>query len=226
MSRTYGIDLTTFTLESLQGFLAHGDLLPSHRMLREKLDSHFSNLVAYGIANVQQLVDKLTTKKAVERFASETGIPINYLTILRRHVRGYIPRPINFAEIPGLDEEVVKRLAKVGIKHTKHLFERACCRADRTALMQQAGIAETVMQELIELTDLSRLGWVGPIGVRLFHDAGARTAAVLEALDADACYERVMAVNREQHYTRATITRRDIALIIETARRLPSIIEY
>lgn len=226
MNQTYGIDLTTFTLESLREFLAHGDLLPSHRVLREELNGHFSTLAAHGITNVQQLVDKLTTKKAVERVASETGIPINYLAILRRHVRGYIPSPISFAEIPGLDEEVLRRLAGVGIKHTQHLFERAHCRADRTTLIQQTGIAEPMMLELVELTDLSRLAWVGPIGVRLFHEAGARAVAVVTTLEADTFCERIIAVNRERQYTRATITRRDIVLIFETARKLPSVIEY
>ncbi len=226
MNPPYGIDLTVFSLDSLQAFLAHGDLLPSHLALREGLDHHFSVLAAQGIAQVQQLVDALTTKKAVERFAAQTAIPVDYLTLLRRHVRGYIPNPINLADIPDIDHDVLKRLAEAGISHTKQLFEQARTRTDRSALEAQTGINAAAMRELIELTDLSRIGWVGPIGVRLFHQAGAYTAAVLAAFDPDAFHARMSEVNRERQYTRAVITRRDVGLIIEIAKKMPDVIEY
>ena len=177
MSDSYGIDLEAFSLAALQDVLAHGDLLPSHRVLRDNLAAHFATLAAHGITNVQQLVNTLTTKAAVERFAAQTGIPRDYLTLLRRHVRGYIPNPVNLAAIPGLDVEVVKRLAAVGITTTRHLSEQARTRAARAALVQQIGIAAPVMEELMQLTDLARIGWVGPIGVCLFHEAGAHTVA-------------------------------------------------
>ena len=226
MNPPYGIDLTAFRLESLQDSLAHGDLLPSHRPLCEGLDRHFLVLSAHGIAHVQQLVDTLTTKTAVERFAAQTGIPVDYLTLLRRHVRGYIPNPIQFADIPGIDDDVLKRLAKAGINHTKQLFERARMRTDRSALEVQTGINAAAMLEMIEITDLSRIGWVGPIGVRLFHQAGAHTTALLAAFDPDVFYALMNEVNQERQYTRATITRRDVALIIDIAKKMPDAIEY
>lgn len=226
MTPPYGIDLTAFELTSLQDFLAHGDLLPSHLALREGLDRHFAVLAKQGLMQVQQLVDALTTKKAVERFAAQTGIPVDYLTLLRRHVRGYIPNPINFADIPGMDEDVLKRLTEAGITHTKQLFERARTRTNRSALQAQTGIDAAAMRELIELTDLSRIGWVGPIGVRLFHQAGAHTADILASFDPDTFYARMSEVNRERQYTRAVITRRDVGLIIDIAKKMPDVIEY
>jgi hypothetical protein len=226
MSDNYGIDLAAFRLDTLRDFLAHGDLLPSHRVLRDNLDAHFAALAAGGIANVQQIVNTLTTPKAVERFASKTGIPLDYLTILRRHVRGYIPNPVNFAEIPGIAPQVVEQLAEVGIKHTKHLFEQARTYTARVALAQRTGIAEAVMLELIQLTDLARIGWVGPIGVRLFHAAGAVTVTALLALNLDTFYAQVIAVNQERQYMKVKLTRKDIALCVDMAKKLPNVIEY
>ncbi len=226
MSDGYGIDLEAFSLNTLKDFLAYGDLLPSHQVLRDNLETHFAALAARGLSNVQQLVETLTTKKALERFASQTAIPLDYLTILRRHVRGYIPSAVNFDEIPGLEPQIVQRLEAAGIKHTRHFYERARTRAARDALAQQAGIPATALLELLQLTDLSRLGWVGPIGVRLFHAAGAHTVQVLQSLDPDAFYERVTAVNRERQYTKVTLARKDIALTVEMAKKLPNSIEY
>jgi hypothetical protein len=215
-----------FSLEALHDFLKHGDLLPSHRILKDDLDAHFSALAARGIRNVQQIVDTLTTKNAIERFAGKTRIPPDYLTILRRHVRGYIPAPVNFADIPDIDPQVVERLAKAGVGHTKHLFERAHRRAERHMLAQQIGLTEAEMLQLIQFTDLARMGWVGPIGVRLFHAAGATSVETLATLDLDAFHERVLAVNQERQYMKVKLARKDIALCRDMAKKLPRVIEY
>lgn len=225
-SPVYGIDLSAFSLDALRDFLKHGDLLPGHRILKDNLDARFAVLAAHGVTNVQQIVDTLTTKNAVERFVKQTGLPPDYLTVLRRHVRGYIPAPVNFAEIPGIDPQVIERLAKAGISHTKHLFERAYRRAERDKLAQQIGIAEADMLELIQFTDLARMGWVGPIGVRLFHAAGATTVETLATLNLDAFHGRVLAVNQQRQYMKVKLGRKDIALCIDMAKKLPKAIEY
>lgn len=223
---SYGIDLSAMSLSELRGTLKYGDLLPSHQPLRDHLDVHFDALAACGIADAQELVDAMHTKKAVEQLAKASGIPSDYLTLLRRHVRGYIPNPVDFADIPGIDPQLVERLARAGIKHTQHLFERARRRADREALARETGIADAVMLELIQLTDLARMGWVGPIGVRLFHEAGAVTVNALMALNLDAFHQQVLAVNAARAYMRVKLGRKDIALCIQMAKKLPDAIEY
>jgi hypothetical protein len=226
MSDGYGIDLEAYSLQALYDHLVTATLMPGHRPLLENIEEQFSALASHGIRNAQQIVDALTTKKAQEKFAAETGIPLDYLTLLRRHVRGNIPNPIEFAEIPGLDSALVERLAAAGLKHTRHFYDRARTRETRAALSQQTGLTSAEMLELLRLTDLSRLGWIGPVGVRLFLEAGATSVETLAGLDPDAFYDQLMAVNREKQFTRATITRRDIGLVLETARKLPPTVEY
>lgn len=222
----YGIDLNTFSLDTLRNFLAHGDLLPGHRMLRTDLEPYFAALAARDIHSVQQLVNQLTTPKAVATVAAATGIPLVYLTVLRRHVRGYIPAAVDLDAIPDVDAAVITRLAEAGIRHTHHLYTRARTRVGRAALMKQADIPDAIMLELIQLTDLARVSWIGPIGVRLYHAAGAFTTTILAAMDPDTFYQQVMAVNRERQYTRAKITSRDMVRTIALAKQLPPTIEY
>lgn len=67
MSDGYGVDLTAMSLEALQQTLAEGDLLPSHRPLRENLAAHFEQLRAQGYASVQDVVEALRTKTTLAR---------------------------------------------------------------------------------------------------------------------------------------------------------------
>jgi hypothetical protein len=225
VSDGYGIDLEAFSLQSLRDRLAHGDLLPSHRPLRENLDVYMASLAALGIDSVQQLVDLLTTPKAVEKAAARTGIPVAYLTLLRRHVRGYIPSPVPLAEIPACDATLVQALACAGIKETKQLFVRGRTHAGRAALAAELAVDANALTPLLEMADLARVGWIGPLGVRWFHTAGIRSAAALAAADADTLHARLLEVNRVYGYTKVTLGRKDIDATIATARSLPPGIE-
>ncbi len=222
----YGIDLAAFSLEELRYRLATEDLLPSHRVLRDGLDVRLDALAALGVTNVQQLVDALPTPKAVERVAAQSGTPVEWLTILRRHVRGYIPAPVVIAEIPGLDGELVARLAAAGIKETKQLFVRARTRAARAALAADLALDPAALDELMVLTDLARVGWIGPIGVRWFAAAGVRSAAALAGADADLLCETLAAANSGKTYTKVTLGHKDVALAIAAAQRLAPAIEF
>lgn len=222
----YGMDLAAFSLDALRHRLAGEQLLPSHRVLRDELDPRLDALAALGLATVQQLVDALTTPKAVERVAAQTGIPVEWLTILRRHVRGYIPAPVVIAEIPELPGDLVATLAAAGIKDTRQLFGRARTRAARAALAAALAIDPAALAELMQLTDLARVGWIGPIGVRWFAAAGINSAAALAAADADELCAALAAANSRHAYTRVTLGRNDAALAIAAAQRLAPVIEF
>lgn len=226
MSDGYGIDLTQFSLARLRARFESGDLLPSHRILAEDIPARFAILAAHGYENVQQLVDALSTKKKMEQFVAATGLPADYVNILRRHVRGYIPGSITLADIPGVDAAHIEALAALGIKHTRHLFARAPTPADRAALVEASGIPATALLELVKLADLGRAGWVGPVFVRMLYDVGAQTSAQLATEDPAALYERLMALNDEHGYTRAKFTVKDLEATIATAQELPTVIVY
>jgi hypothetical protein len=139
MSDNYSIDLERFSLEKHHHILATDELLPSQRILKDNLDEYFAVLKSMGFENVQQVFNALSTKRKQEAFAQESGIPLGYLVILRRHIKSYIPNPIRFQDIPGLDPDHVERLAEAGIKHTRHMFEHVTTPAKRTSYPKQRG---------------------------------------------------------------------------------------
>jgi hypothetical protein len=226
MADQYHIDLNQFTLAQLREIVESGDLLPSRQILAEQVPERFAILESMGINNLQQLVTALSTNKKVERFAQESGLSLDYLIILRRQVRSYIPEPVYFKDIPGLDPDHVERLADAGIRQTRQLFERAKTRAERAELSEQTGIPTDALLELVKLTDLARAGWVGPVFARIIYETEVDTISKLATQCPEALFDKALAVNQEQQLTKASFTLKDIEACIETAKSLPKVIEY
>ena len=226
MTDDYHIDLERFSLERFRDILITGEVLPGRKILKEKISERFEILKSMGIRNLKELIEALKTKVKVERFSQESGLPKDYLIILRREANSYIPRPVNLKDIPGVDSEYIERLAAVGIKHTKHLFERARFKRDRAQLSRLVNVPSGALLELVKLSDLARIGGVGPVFARIFLDAGIDSLEKLSDSSADEVFERTIAVNKEKGYTEVMATLKDVKLCVNTARELPKVIEY
>ncbi len=226
MTDPYHIDLEDFELEKFRKKLETGELLPGRRILKEKIAQRFQTLESKGIKNLKDLWEALKTKRRVERFSEETGLPQDYLVILRREVNSYMPKPANLKDIPGVNPQHIERLAAVGVKHTKHLFERARSRDDRIELSRLANVPGDDLLELVRLSDLVRIGGVGPVFARIIFDAGIDTLEKLSSSAPDKLFEELLAINRQKQYTRADFTVKDVQHCINMARQLPKAIEY
>jgi len=226
MAGQYHVDLEQFSLEKFRHILETSELLPSRRILKEKIPERFAILEGMGIENLKELIDALSTRKKIERFSQESGLPRDYLEILKRQTKIYTPNPIPLKKIPGIAPEYTERLAAIGIKQTRQLFERAKSRKDRVELSRLADVPGDVLLELVKMSDLARAGWVGPIFARLIYEAGADTLEELSKRSPEELFERLRAVNEEQQLTKGSFTVKDIASCIEIANELPKVIEY
>jgi len=222
----YHVDLEGFSLEKFRRNLESGEVLPGRKVLKEKIPERFQVLKAMGITNLKELMEALKTKKRLEKFAQESGLSQDYLVILRREANSHAPNPVNLRAIPGVAPKHVEKLAAVGIKHTKHLFDRAKSGSDRAELSGLADVPESDLLELLKLSDLARVSGVGPVFARLLYEAGAHSLAELVRCAPDELCERVNAINQEKGYTQVTISLRDIVYCVEIARELPKVIEY
>lgn len=216
----YSIDLSQIALDDYQQRLATEDLLPSHKPLRDGLVARFAKLRGLGFTTVQDVNQALSTRKRREVLAERTGIPLKYLVLLWRNIKGYIPNPVSLAEIPAVDEAAVAALAEVGIHNTKQLYLQARTAEAQAALGAETGIAPDVLRELVELADVARLPYVGPVYLRLIYASGLHSVAEIAAADADALYRAVVATHRAHEYSRASLGRKDIALTIKLAGML------
>ena len=193
----YYLDLCAFNLEKLKALLKSTRLLPGQRILQENIDERFACLKQNGIENLQQLQKALKTKTNVQSFASATGLPVDYLTILRREVNSYQPKPINLRDFPGVNPEVIRKLDKIGIKNTKQFFAIVLTREERNEFAGQNQIEYEDILELTKLTDLARMKWVGPKFARLLVESEYDTV------------EKVVNSNYEELYHALVLTNED-----------------
>ena len=170
-------------------------MLPSQQILKEDIDERFSCLERHGIENLQQLQTVLKSKQDVQSFAEKTGLPVAYLTVLRREVNSYQPKPINLKDFPGVKLEVTQKLAALGLKNTKQLFSRVITEEGRTDLAEKSQTEYEDILELTKLTDMARMKWVGPKFARLLVESDYDTAEKVVHSDYEELYQNLVRTN-------------------------------
>ncbi len=221
MADSYSIDLTRFDLAQFRRALETKDVLPSRTILLEEMGERFAALEAMGIATLADVRSALSTKAKREAFAQESGLPLDYLVILRREANSYVSRPVRLDKLPGVDAALVARLAAAGVKQTKHLLQRARTEADRAALAEEANVPAGALLALVKLADLTRISGVGPAFARVLCDAGIESPAGFLAQPVDDLLARAHATPGGQ-----ALTEKDIAYCLQTARLLPQAVDY
>ena len=211
----YYIDLSTYGLHTLKIRLTHIHLMSSQEILREDMDDRFATLASFGIQNLKQLQTRLKDKKAVAAFAEQSGLPEEYLTVLRRWVNGYQPKPVNLSEFDPVAEEVVQKLSQMGIRNTLQLFPRVRTPDLRMSFAKETGISESEILILTKLTDLVRMKWVGPKFAHLLLASGFDTVEKVASADGIALYNHLKKVGEETGIYKGGFSEDDINLWVQ-----------
>ena len=226
MKNDYHIDLEKYSLDKFKKDLDESKLIPSRKILKEDISNRFRVLNDNDIFNLQDLVNVLKTPKKAKEFAEKSGLPQDYVLILRREVNSYTPNPVNLDKFPGLDADTITKLNDAGIKNTAHLFKKIKTHGDRENLAAEMDILPEDILELTKLTDLVRIKWIGPVFARLFYDSGTDTAQKVSEADADPLFKRLVQINNEKGYTKGKFIESDVDLCIKVADMVPKVIEY
>jgi hypothetical protein len=223
----YSIDLSAFSLAKLLNIIKNTRLLPSQQILLENIDERFACLEDNGIENLQQLQGVLKTKARVLSFAEKTGLPVDYLSILRREVNSYQPKPINLKDFPGVDPQAVHKMEHIGIKNTKQLFPHVLNPEDRGELGEQVQIDDKEVLELTKLTDVARLKYVGPKFARLLVESNYDTAEKVVHANYEELYLDLQRVNEESGIYKGGFGLDDMKVWVNVVvQDVPLVIEY
>lgn len=223
----YYIDLNKFSLEKLKKRIKIFRLLPSQQILRDSIDERFASLERNGIENLQQLRDTLKTKSDVQSFAVETGLPVDYVTILRREANSYMPKPINIKDFTGLNLEVVNKLGQFGINNTFQLFPHVITREGRNTFAKQMGIKDEDMLELTKLTDVARLKYVGPKFARLLIETEFDTVENIANSNHEDLFHALIRANETSGIYKGKFGIEDMESWINiVVQDMPQVIEY
>nr|WP_319373858.1 DUF4332 domain-containing protein [uncultured Methanobacterium sp.] len=226
MVENYHIDLKKIPLNEFKEEIKNSELLPSRKILKNHLNERFKILKGNKVENLQDLANLLKTPKKARAFAEKSGLPEDYLLILRREVNSYTPNPVNLGKFPGIKDETLHKLNSAGIKNTAHLFKRVKTPEDRENLATELGIPCKDLLELTKLTDMVRIKWVGPVFARIFLDSSTDTTAKIAKSKPNPLYKILVDINNQKKYTKSKFTESDVELCIKVASMVPKVIEY
>jgi hypothetical protein len=223
----YYQDLSTFSLEEFKNRLSKFSLPPSHYILLEDIDGRFARLESVGIENLAQLQVAIKTKSKVQSFAKQTDLPLDYLTVLRREVNGYHPKPVKLMDFPDVEPGVVGKLEGQGITNTLQLFPSILTPESRAELAAQRQITPEQIFELTQLTDLVRLKWVGPKFARLLQQSSFNTVEKVAKADYRQLYHELMRVNENKDIYKGLFGIEDMEKWVKIyVQDVPVVIQY
>ena len=200
----YSMDVSRLSLMEYRELLKTQNLLPGRRILWENIDGNFERIGQEGIADIAQLKKRLATPEKIAALAAATGVPEEYLNILKREAGSLEQKPVPIASFPGLTEATVSGLHAKGIKTSKDYYE--------------SGLAD--FAELSCLCDLVRINGVGAVAARAFYEAGFRSVTEVAHADAADMLQKVSAVNEQKGYYKAKLGVKDMHFCIDFARLL------
>ena len=221
MPSKYHLDLSTFLLDKFQRILQTKDLIPSRVILKEDVAGRFAVLAGHGIATMQDLIDALKTKDKLHKFAQTTGLPADYLTLLKREAGSYLPTPVRLDTLPGVSAAALEDLAGLNIKTASQLFDRAQTAEQRTQICWEEDISCKDLTELVCLSDLSRAYGVGPVFARLLYDAGIHTIQDFISYSA----QEIITIYEEQTGKKADFSIGEIKFSLELSKLLKIAVE-
>jgi predicted flap endonuclease-1-like 5' DNA nuclease len=236
MPQSYHLDPATIGLDRVKEEIRGRELSPKRRILGEALEERFSRLQKLGIDSLGSLIAACKNKKALTRTAEQSGLDEEYLVVLGREARGYLPQPIDLRRIPDTASEVTEALRSAGLGDSKKLWERiretevatdasgalpgGTPPAVISALAEKLHIPPEALRELSEMSDLARIPGVGPVFARMIHLAGYKTTAALAQADVEQLDQGLRQANAGNRYTSVMANQGDLENCIRWAREL------
>ena len=200
----YTLPLEQISLADYQQLLQKQNLLPGRRMLLDQIEERFALLVSCGIATAAQLAAALASPNKLSALAAKTGIPEDYLTLLRRELGSLSQKPVPLSDFPGCDKAQIQQLADSGIRNSREYWENS---------VEREGV-------LFALCDLVRINGVGAVAARAFYEAGFVSVAAVAGATASDMLSRVSAVNEKAGYYKAKLAEKDMQFCIDYAKLL------
>ena len=213
----YHIDDEHTSLDDLRRRIEETDLVPSRVSLLDEIAEKFGVLEQQGITTLAGLRKALKSSGRLAALSTETGIETQYLTLLRREIESYFPKPSPLKDFDWIPEGVIAKLEGSGIRDTAGLYQATSSSEDITNLAQSSGVGTAILEVFACLADLSRVQWVSPATARMLVEAGYPSSASLAAADSGELCDALMRVNADGRFFKGKIGLRDVRRLIRAA---------
>ena len=173
----YNIDLKQIPILRYMEMLKNQNLLPGRRILLENLEENFRSMANIGIHNLAELKKDLSSAQRLSTFAEKTGIPENYLTILKREMGSLEQKPVTISDFPGVSADTIAILLSKSVKTSKDVFGLAINPDNISTVSREMGITADELQEINSLCNLVRINGIGSAAARTIYEGGYKSVA-------------------------------------------------
>lgn len=214
----YTLDPFQFSLGKFYELTRSRRMIPSRIILKEHMEERFSLLENQGIENMGQLIRALGSKNKIMDMASATGIPENYLVLLKREAGSYLAKPFPLSGLYGIPFEYTEVLKSRGIRNTRDFFEAVQTEKQRKDISEKTGIPINRLKEIFSLCDLTRITGVGGLYARIIYDSGIRSTLDFSDTDVSIHSTKYREVIEKYGYKVESLAEDDIQYCIDYAR--------
>lgn len=145
---------------------------------------------------------------------------------LREQAIARTRKSLPLREFIGLDPKHVTALETAGIATAEQILEAGKTPHTRQELADRLRVPEEAILEMVKLSDLSRLEGVKSIRARLYHDAGVDTVEKMAVQESEALLRQTAEFVARTGFNGIAPLPKEVRSTIETARKLPKIVEY
>jgi hypothetical protein len=216
----YYIDLKSISIDKYKEILKISELIPSWKILEKDIEKNLDIIKKCSIENLDELLIALKDKDKVQEFSKRSGLPEDYLAVLKRVVNGYRQKPNRIRDFTCVAGDTVVKLEKAGITNTLKLYDMILTDEKREAFSNKTGISKDEIMKLAKLTDLSRIRWVNHTFAYVLVEAGYYTAEKVANADYQELYKTVKQLNNERKIYNAHIGVRDMKMVVDAAKYL------
>ncbi len=181
---SYSINMKAISLPMYRDMLKAKQLSPGRRMIHQGINGIFAQLQEAGFKDVEALLKGLSTPKKIESVSNRTGVPAEYLALLKRELGGLETKSMSLGAFPYLSLDIVSLLNNKGLKDSEDVYEYTQGFAEPEKLCGLTGISEPQAQEVCTLCDLVRINGVGKLFAHILYDAGYRCLREIAEEDA------------------------------------------
>ena len=129
-------------------------------------------------------------------------------------------------DIEGIGPTYAKKLVEAGVKTTDDLLVAGATPKGRETLAKKTGIAEKLILEWVNLSDLFRIKGVGSEYSDLLEEAGVDTVAELAKRVPENLHAKILEVNEQKKLVRRPPTLDAVKQWVTEAKTLPRKVEY
>jgi hypothetical protein len=115
-------------------------MLPGRKILLDNLEDNFHKIASAGIDNLAELKNNISSTRRLCAFAIKTGVPENYLIILKREMGNLEQKPVPISDFPGISTNTIAALANKSIKTSKDVYDLLINPSNIAIVSQKMGI--------------------------------------------------------------------------------------